>query len=326
MDYDRRTGLTAGTILQITAAADTGGISRNHYTVEIGSEIARGGSCIAYHGKWKEPIGNDIAERSVIVKEFYPRNMQDAISRDEQGTLQFSGKEQSFQKLKQNFCQGQISHILYADQNAGNALPAALFLGEAGDTVYSVSSPGEGQVLSSVNRREMTLADAFAIVLSVCDGIARIHKDGWMQNHAGGRKKGACVYLDLKPDNLFVAGHRAYLFDFDSAQELLYMLYCSCTQDWSAPEQKLGKNGYEHPGKIGFHTDIFAIAAILLYLLTGRKPDMQTLEEIRQGLDWSREIDIRDPHHACKNKQFLTVLHHIMCDALDPDPDRRRMK
>ena len=314
-NYDSRTKLPEGTVLHLTEETDSNPVMTNHHTVRIGALLGSGGSCLTYQGVLLQKVGDCTFERNVIIKEFYPFWQEGLLQRGDDRALIIPAElQKKFDMDADRFLKGQVSHILYADEHSGNALPAAMFLGKAGNTYYAVSSPGTGKVLSAVDRRKLTLADAFSIAQSICDGILHIH-----------RSLNRKLYLDLKPDNVFTDGSRAYLFDFDTVQDKSKLRYCSCSAGWSAPEQKLTNTGYAPHALIGFHTDIFAIAGILLWLLTGCNPDEATAAAIEAGnFDWKARIDLRNAEDARQSEPFCRQLESVMRTALDPDAAQRK--
>lgn len=324
-NYDSRTELPEGTVLHLTEETDSNPVMTNHHTVRIGALLGIGGSCLTYQGVLLQKVGDCTFERNVIIKEFYPFWQEGLLQRGDDRALIIPAElQKKFDMDADRFLKGQVNHILYADEHSGNALPAAMFLGKDANTFYAVSSPGTGKVLSAVDRRKLTLADAFSIAQSICNGILHIHKG---DRRRKGYDKGLIrqLYLDLKPDNVFTDGSRAYLFDFDTVQDKNNLLYCSCSAGWSAPEQKLTNTGYASTALIGFHTDIFAIAGILLWLLTGCNPDEATAAAIEAGnFDWKARIDLRNAEDARQSEPFCRQLESVMRTALDPDAAQRK--
>ena len=85
------------------------------------------------------------------------------------------------------------------------------------------------------------------------------------------------LHLDIKPENIFVIPETAehiILFDFDSITPIDFFKTSnphkiSYSDGFSAPEQLRGKNS-----RIGVHTDIYSIGALLFYKLFGRVPTL----------------------------------------------------
>lgn len=103
--------------------------------------------------------------------------------------------------------------------------------------------------------------------------------------------------------------------------------FCSYSNGWVAPEQKYcGDSGYADPKKIGFHTDIFSIGAVLFYLLTGRSPTERDIERIQTetGFDWKNSLSLPQKEAALDDRIFLQELDRIMRKVLNPDAKLRK--
>lgn len=134
---------------------------------------------------------------------------------------------------------------------------------EYNNTTYVVTAYQEGVPLTRDGIS--TLKDTVAIVKSVAKVIAKIHHKGYL-------------YLDVKPENvLTLAGttELVQLFDFDSlvpmeafsgdGEECEYKI--SYTKGFSVLELQTGNQR-----KIGKHTDVYGIGAVLFYLVFGTVP------------------------------------------------------
>ena len=272
MTYDKRRALPPGFPITITDE-HTG----NTLTAVITREIGRGGSCIVYAASRRDLYAGStaIGEVPVIIKEFYPKQLDAGLTRTEDMSLlpENESISEDFTRRLSIFTEGQASHILFASRFSDKALPPAMFTGRALGTFYAVSSPGSGTTLSQLDRSDLTLTQALALTASLCEAISLVH--------TGGRENGfrttRNLFLDCKPDNIYVSDNRAYLFDFDTVQPYGRLRYCSYSKGWSAPEQACtDESGYADPKKIGFHTDVYAIGAVFIYLLTGRGPEGNT--------------------------------------------------
>ena len=311
MEYDRRQALQTGTVLKILEES-----SGNRWTAVVGPEIGRGGSCLVYSGVQQGAVGAEAVSRPVIIKEFFPKALDGVLCRNADGSLSCPEEHrQAFEKRLAAFCAGQANHILFAAEHASRSLPPLFASGRANGTFYALSSPGQGVSMDRLCRGDMTLQDALDLIISVSDAVHAVHRNGLR------------LYLDLKPANIYVEDGRALLFDFDTVQPKERLRYCSCSPGWSAPEQELadGETGYADTKKIGFHTDIYAIAAVFFYLLTGRKPSPADLDAVRKGADWKALVTLRDPSGALDSEAFAAELDRVMRSALQTDPDLRAL-
>ena len=311
MSYDSRTALPENHNLIITDA-NTG----NTYSVTIEKEIGRGGSCIVYRGTQKDWVGAERVFRSVIIKEFYPKALDSKVLRSESMDLIIPEEErEQYEDRLALFCSGQAKHIIYANENAGRSLPPVSFSGKAHNTFYAISNQGQGVTLSELNRNDISLVEALSISVSICDAIKAIHSNGMK------------LYLDLKPDNIYVFDNRCFLFDFDTVQPKERLKYSSYSDGWSAPEQVFDDDaGYVNTKKIGFHTDIYSIGTVLFYLIAGRKPSDEELQSINaKTFDWQSVITMPKSENALKDDVFVSELSRIMQEILEPDADIRKL-
>lgn len=314
MKYDNRIPLSKDTILTVENA-------NNCFTVVIDHKLATGGSCIVYNGSLQNYVGNIRADKHVIIKEFYPKRLDTNIVRNSDMELLIDDDNKvSFERELQSFCEGQANHIIYANENPDKSLPSVSFSGRALGTFYAVSDYGKGITLSEIDRDEYTIIDALRIVTSTCDAIEAVHNQ--VINHVVSHK----LYLDCKPANIFINGLQAYLFDFNTSQPANRIRYCSYSEGWSAPEQELRSDGkgYVDDRLVSYHTDIFAIGAVLFWLLTGKCPSKEDLDTIQDSFDWKSRITLNDSTGAMKDEQFYSELDRVMRRVLQKDPKTRK--
>jgi hypothetical protein len=131
----------------------------------------------------------------------------------------------------------------------------------------------------------------------VAEGLAEVHTSG-------------ILHRDIKPDNILLDPDRdvAVLSDFGLAVIAGAVGGCSGTPGYMAPEV--------FRGGASERTDVFALAATLFYLVTGRKPfDSRDLLTNRQ----QAESGIPEPALG----GLPTRVAAIIRAGLDPNPDRR---
>lgn len=294
--------------------------NNNHYTITVHEEINRGGSCIVYWGSRETYIGQEKINKKVIIKEFYPKMFGDLkITRnDDSKELEFDSDslKYKFEQRLQRFCQGQVNHICYAGHNPDKTLPSASCSGKALGTFYVVSDPGVGKALSEIDLHNLEVLDALEITASLCDAINAVHNEETYQ-----------LYLDCKPSNIFVNGNKALLFDFDTAiPKDLVEFFCCYSDGFSAPEQMLNerRDAYSTPNQIGYHSDIYSIAAVLFWMLTGMSPSESDFDNKKKDFDWKNHIILKDSNGALKEKHFFDELDRIIRMALEPNPQKRK--
>ena len=151
-----------------------------------------------------------------------------------------------------------LGNELFSTSGLTNFTSNTVDIYELNNTIYVVTNYQEGETLS--HSKFISLKDCIAVVKSTAKVIMKVHRKGYL-------------YLDLKPDNIFLlTGTKevVQLFDFDSlvpitafksgAEDCEYKI--SHTKGFSALELQTGKLR-----KVGKHTDIYAVGAILFYLV-----------------------------------------------------------
>ncbi len=146
---------------------------------------------------------------------------------------------------------------------------------------YIMELEEEGSVADLVRRDgPQTLATIGPQIDSVLDGLAVAHAAG-------------IIHRDLKPENILIDRYRRWrIADFGIANAMGGELAgASGTPAFAAPEQLLGEEQ-------GVQTDLFAIAGIVIYALTGEPPfagaDGQTI--LAAQLAGRMELDHFDAH------------------------------
>lgn len=225
------------------------------YTIQ--KEIGRGGSCIVYDAYY---INNAGKHNPVRIKECYPFKL--SIVRDENGQLTpVECDNEKFnhykQRLKESF---EISNELFVTSGLTNSISNPVDIYETNNTIYIVTSYIEGNTISS----EMfnSLNDCVTVVKSTAKAIKMIHDKGYL-------------YLDIKPDNIFVLNGTleiVQLFDFDSLIPLgekaeIGNYRLSYSKGFAPLEQRMGQ--FKNIDK---YTDVFAVGALLFYLIFGKAP------------------------------------------------------
>ena len=323
--YDKRKALPEGFELTI-AEKNPDNAGDNIYKITIQRKIASGGSCLVYRGSLKKLVGDEKATYDVIVKEVYPKRLDEEITRSDGYKINFASEEGKceYESFLSHFCKGQVKHIVYASNNSENALPPLFCSGVSEETraFYAVSRVATGEVLSEINLKDYSIVKALELSMSLCEAIGKVHEGG--RNNDCQYSLG--LYLDCKPDNIFVLNNRAYLFDFDTVQPNGDLSFCSYSEGWSAPEQKINSaTGYSDVRKIGYHTDIFSIGSVLFYMLTGDNPYEAGLDAIHEGFDWKNRIILKDTTDALEDEEFITELNQVMTLILEEKAENRKI-
>ena len=250
-------------------------------TYTISRVIGYGGSCIVYRAERPETAvcgGSRQFCRTVIIKEFYPCSLTRKIRR-EGGRLFVDGMDaqKSFESLRSHFLNGYLNHVAFYENDTNHMLPRPT-CSEANNTVYTVLEPTNGDSLDTVRDDVMGIFEIAQIMLSLCNSVRPFHE----------HEDGIYLYLDLKPENIFLfkkdAGEtrRVALFDFDTVMLLDDILekkipYRVNSEGWAPPEQEQWL-----PRSFGKATDIYAMGAVLFWLITGKKPNEADLNAIQR--------------------------------------------
>lgn len=234
----------------------------------IVKEIGRGGSCIVYDAAYETNTGDT---KRVRIKECYPCKLQ--IIRDADNHLYPApGDADAFDREKKKF---------RADFSLGNGLFYAEGLFDALTNTIDIFDGNGTTYLVSVYSPECTLAtykpndikSCITLTKQVAHILKRIHSEGY-------------VYLDIKPENVLISDSyttRVQLFDFDSLIPVATIqnptslefgnIRLSYSKGFAAIELQTAKLR-----KLGPHTDVYGVGALLFYLLFGVTPTASDCE------------------------------------------------
>lgn len=229
----------------------------------IEKELGRGGSCIVYEVSRETETGDKTYYR---LKEFYPYKLK--IDRDENNYLipEKSDIEQFIrrqEKLQEDF--SYMNKLYYSSTNY-SMMTNQLDIFKQNGTFYILSTYSSDKTLA--NYKPSSLKECITLVKQVAYVIDNLHKQGYL-------------YLDIKPENVLVVDNfqkQIQLFDFDSflsIQDLNHWnrqdgvdIKLSYSKGFAAIELQTSKIK-----RLGFHTDVFGVGALLFYLLFGNTPN-----------------------------------------------------
>lgn len=228
----------------------------------IESEIGRGGSCIVYEAARITDTGDKTLYR---VKEFYPYKLN--ISRDENNGLTPSANDaevftQRQEQLRSDF--SRTNQLFYSDTNY-SSMANQLDVFRQNGTSYVLSAYSSKKTLATY--KPESLKECITLVKQVAYVLGNIHKQGYL-------------YLDTKPDNVLVVDgyqKQIQLFDFDS---LLSIQEVRKTSKLSCSDVRISYSKGFAPielqtskiKRLGAHTDVYSVGALLFYLLFGYTP------------------------------------------------------
>lgn len=259
----------------------------------IESEIGRGGSCIVYEAARVTDTGDKTLYR---VKEFYPYKLN--IARDENnGLIPSANDAETFAKRQEQFRSdfSRTNQLFYSDVNYAS-MTNQLDVFKQNGTSYILSAYSSKKTLATY--KPETLKECVALVKQVAHVLGNIHRQGYL-------------YLDTKPDNVLVVDgyqKQVQLFDFDSLlsiQEIRKTSKLSCsdirisyTKGFAPIELQTSKIK-----RLGPHTDVYSVGALLFYLLFGYTPTAPDCET-DAVFDFSKS---QYDYHKCDDRLFRSL-------------------
>ncbi|MGN0630516.1 MAG: protein kinase [Ruminococcus sp.] len=245
----------------------------------IGKGIGCGGFGITYLA-WDKKL-----EITVAVKEFYPGGLVNRIPGNQELILLSEKQRRQFDVAFARFIEEAQSMAQFSSHNA---IVNVFEYFEANRTAYIVMEYLEGIDLAyymGQNHGKCSYSDTIKIAEKLFDAVEAIHNNG-------------IIHRDIAPDNIMIkTPEQVKLFDFGAAkfadsnsEELMVIV----KPGFSPVEQ------YNKLEKQGPWTDVYALGAVLYYMLTGVKPDESTnrkkqLEESSYQTDTLTEPCVLDP-------------------------------
>ena len=259
----------------------------------IENEIGRGGSCIVYEAARITGTHDQTLYR---VKEFYPYKLD--ISREDDNFLIPAVKDAEAFKQRQDQLRSDFSHtnqLFYSDANYASMTNQLDVFSQNG-TSYILSAYSSKETLATYKPK--SLKECIMLVKQVAFVLERIHQQGYL-------------YLDTKPDNVLVVDgyiKQIQLFDFDSllsvqdikkASNLNYGdLRLSYSKGFAPIELQTSSIK-----RLGPHTDVFSVGALLFFLLFGYTPSARDCE-MDAVYDFSK---ILYEYDKCDDRFFSTL-------------------
>lgn len=289
---DHRIALKKNTLLRLVN--DKG--EAIHCVIE--KEIGRGGSCIVYEASRETETKDKTFYR---VKEFYPYKL--SISRDENGKLVPAAKDaEDFVRQQRQLCLdfSRTNRLFYSGTNYAS-MTNQLDVFEQNGTSYVLSTYSSQKTLATYDPE--SIKECVSLVKQVAYVLGNIHEQGYL-------------YLDTKPDNVLIVDglqKQIQLFDFNS---LLLMedlrnpfktrnqdIRLSYSKGFAAIELQTSKIK-----RLGQHTDVYGVGALLFFLLFGCTPSAPDCED---NAMYNFE-QLKYDYNKCDDKLFgeLTEFFH----------------
>lgn len=232
----------------------------------VGRVLGSGGFGITY-------LAMDVTlSRRVALKEFVPNGLASRSADGVSISCHSYEDEAPFERgLNRFFLEGQIM----AKFDHPNVVRVFDVL-PANGTAYLAMEYLDGMTLKALLAQKGMFAEheALDVMTFVFDALKVVHQQ-------------SVIHRDIKPDNIYVTNHRrVLLLDFGGAKQLTgsgdRSMDAMFAHGYAAPEQYSG-----HSENVGAWTDVYASAATLFKLMTGKTP-RSALDRFNNdaALDW----------------------------------------
>ena len=219
----------------------------------IGYSIGFGGFGITYIG-WDQ-----VLQRKVAIKEFYPRQITERNQDGVTVTVTDEGMKNRFRAGLQSFLQEARSLASLQDTVKGVVSIYSYF--EANGTGYIVMEYLEGMDVKNILKKSGGTREyewCRQVILTVLHTLRDVHRQG-------------ILHRDIAPDNVFITNEGVIkLIDFGAAKhtsDLINTRSDIVLKVGYAPIEQYSKTAKQGP-----YTDMYAVAALFYRMLTGKKP------------------------------------------------------
>ena len=226
-----------------------GSILRERYI--IGTSLGFGGFGVTYIA-W-----DALLEQKVAIKEYLPSEFSTRMPGVTQITIYTGDKSKQFYDGLDRFVD-EAKRLAKLQDVDGIVHIYDCF--KENNTAYIVMEYLEGETLAQILKKEKRYApdEAIAMLLPVIDSLAKVHEHG-------------IIHRDIAPDNIFVTKDGTMkVIDFGAARYATTSHSRSLTviiKPGYSPEEQ-----YRSKSDQGSHTDVYALAATLYKMITGKTP------------------------------------------------------
>ena len=217
---------------------------------EIERVLGEGGFGITYLAK------DTRLKKQIVIKEFLPRDFASRKSDTYQIIPDSGEKRKTYQYFLKKF---EEEAILLASIKHLNIVKVTRAF-EANNTAYFVMDYIEGESLKSYISSHGTLSEekVLKIMIPILEGLKEVHKKNFL-------------HRDIAPDNIYIAKNKMpILIDFGAARDLnqdkSHSLASVVKKGYSAPEQYISTSKHTPA------TDIYAVGAVMLTMISGKVP------------------------------------------------------
>lgn len=232
----------------------------------------------------------------------------EVLHRGSQGAVYASGDDAVIKSTSNLAAWSREASLL--DGLGGVGAPRLLDAFTRAGTGYLVMGRVRGRPLGARNRTQARpIADAVRVVRGLLDPVGRLHASGWL-------------HTDIHPENVLESGEDLVLLDLANA------VHIDGAGRWSG-EVHWGRWEFVPPEQFeGFRVldasaDTYALAGLLVYLVTGRGPFPVDVAG-RRGRGWAA---VREAFRGARARPVIgevpARLRPVLEQGLAPDPGRR---
>ena len=269
-----------------------GTILHNRYVV--GKVVGSGGFGVTYIG-WDGKL-----ERKIAIKEYFPGEFSTRMPGQSVVTVFNDEKHEQFYDGMNKFIDEARRLAKFQSENGIVKIFDSFTENE---TAYIIMEYLEGETLVARLEREDTIPEKEAVemLMPVMNSLKAVHAQG-------------IIHRDIAPDNIFITSDGdVKLIDFGASRYATTSHSRSLTvvikQGYSPEEQ------YRSRGDQGPHTDVYALAATLYRMITGKvPPDAMERRSNKEG--YNKEILV-EPHIANKSAEISRVTENAILNALN---------
>ncbi len=244
----------------------------------VGKVLGFGGFGVTYIG-WDGRL-----EQKVAIKEYLPSEFSTRMPGQSTVTIFNGDKSEQFHDGLKNFVE-EAKRLAKFQNEAGIVKVFDSF--SENETAYIVMEFLDGETLTEYLKRENTLSedDAVNMLMPVMKSLDVVHKEG-------------ILHRDIAPDNIFLTKTgEVKLIDFGASRYATTSHSRSLTviiKPGYSPEEQ-----YRSKGDQGPHTDVYALAATMYKMITGKTPP--DAMERRVKIENKRRDVLELPHKINRN-------------------------
>ena len=292
-------GYIVGTHAEEAIHMEPGTILHDRYI--IGRVLGFGGFGVTYIG-WDGKL-----EQKVAVKEYLPGEFSTRMPGQSQVTVFNGEKNEQFHDGLKKFVE-EAKRLAKFQNEPGIVKIFDSF--EENETAYIVMEYLDGETLTSYLKREKTIPEdqAVSMLTPVMESLQVVHAEG-------------LLHRDIAPDNIFFTkSGEVKLIDFGASRYATTSHSRSLTviiKPGYSPEEQ-----YRSRGDQGPYTDVYAIAATLYKMITGKTPP-DAMERRAKYETQNKDILI-EPHKLTKNisvNREVAILNGMNVRIEDRTPD-----